>query len=169
MWYDENPTPQYDQSQICLNGHVVTDMLKFAPARSEDYCSRCGARTIDSCPNCAAAIRGHYHVPGVYSAYTAPRPAFCHGCGHPFPWTDVAIEAVQELAAAEGRFTAGEAQSLVASVQDIVAETPRTQVAMIRYRQLMSKASQETASAVRDILVDIVAETVKRTLFGAQP
>lgn len=75
-------------ARICSNGHLITISLERFPDAAS-YCSKCGAKGVDHCPNCNAAIPGqssylwHYEI-----------PLFCHNCGEPYPWahkiTDVA-------------------------------------------------------------------------------
>jgi len=64
----------YDVAQICLNGHVITE-LALKPDYRQDFCSRCGARTITECEACHKGIRGFLHGSGYLG--TIDRPAFC--------------------------------------------------------------------------------------------
>lgn len=98
-WGGHGQTEGYwDTAQICVNGHVVTDTLEFSPERAEKRCHECGGETISQCPSCSVAIRGYHHVPGIIIAGGYERPAFCHECGKPFPWTAAGLEAARELA-----------------------------------------------------------------------
>ncbi len=79
----------YDVMQVCMNGHVITDRLKMSPEFGQEYCDKCGEKTISSCPNCGEDIQGEYHVEGVVAIDTTakvPRRN-CKYCGKPFPWT----------------------------------------------------------------------------------
>ena len=39
----------YNQSQICLNGHIITRNINRNPELGEKYCRICGAETICEC------------------------------------------------------------------------------------------------------------------------
>ena len=89
----------YDLGQVCENGHAVNGRSRSSPIRNEKHCRRCGARTITACPSCKMEVRGMYEAPGVLdlgARYTAP--AFCHECGHPYPWTAAGLRAAESLA-----------------------------------------------------------------------
>jgi hypothetical protein len=78
----------YDVQQVCLNGHQVTDNYNGSPEVRENFCSKCGEKTINQCPDCQHPIRGYYHVDGVVKiGFTTPVPTHCDNCGKPFPWT----------------------------------------------------------------------------------
>ncbi len=40
------PMGYYDTSQVCLNGHVVTDTLSRSPELGQKFCRDCGQPTI---------------------------------------------------------------------------------------------------------------------------
>ena len=76
----------YDVMQVCLNGHQITARYNEYPQHRQDFCKKCGSRTISACPKCNEPIRGHYNVRGVASFLEDPVPDFCHKCGKPYPW-----------------------------------------------------------------------------------
>ena len=51
---------------ICENGDLKTDFKRVRPG---DTCSVCGAKMIDSCPECGELIKKWYYYGSV------PRPA----------------------------------------------------------------------------------------------
>jgi hypothetical protein len=61
--------------------------------------------------------------------------------------------------------TAVEQKQLTEAFDDLVRDTPRTPVAVSRTRKLLSKAGKTIADGVRDILVDIASEAVKKQLW----
>ncbi len=85
---DETP-PWRDQMQVCMSGHVITDQLKRSSQFGKRCCGKCGAKTINMCPECGYEIPGNYHVPGVLSADLTPKqpPANCENYGSEFPWS----------------------------------------------------------------------------------
>jgi hypothetical protein len=162
--YPRTPEPEgYDTAQICENGHVITGSAESFPHHREDHCSKCGAKTVMTCGDCHEKIRGHLH--GVLSVQEIPAPKFCHKCGKPYPWTEKSMNAAKELIAEEGRLSAEEKEVLSKSVDDLVRDTPSTQVAVTRFKKFLPKAGREVAEGVRSVLVGIVSEAAKKALW----
>lgn len=76
----------YDVQQVCINGHQITDSYNNSLEFRQDFCARCGAKTIHACPKCGAKIKGHYLVSGVISLRKTAVPSHCANCGVAFPW-----------------------------------------------------------------------------------
>lgn len=72
------------------------------------------------------------------------------------------MEALAEL---DDALSEEDADDLVVSAKEIICETPKTKVAALKFKKILSRAGGETASAVRDLFVDIVAETAKRAIW----
>ncbi len=51
------------------------------------------------------------------------------------------------------------------SLDDLIRDTPQTIVAVQRVKILLSKGAKPTLEAFRSILVNIVTESVKKSLF----
>ena len=82
MFEDRGYDGEYDQAEICTNGHVTNTKVKEYPDTNRKHCPDCGAATIQNCPACKAEIVGdRYNQSGGYEA-----PRFCTGCGVPYPW-----------------------------------------------------------------------------------
>lgn len=156
----------YDVAQICLNGHVVNSMVVFLPQSNQKHCSECGAETIITCLDCKAPIRGYYHVPGVIGFFGYSKPSYCHNCGKPYPWTTSGLEAAWELADELENLSDEEKQQLKDSFPDLMRDTPKTVVAETRFKKIMKKAGTEAYDAMKFILIDIVSEAVKKSVFG---
>ena len=156
----------YDTAQICLNGHVVSTFASSQPQSNQKFCAQCGAETILACTGCGTTIRGYYHVPGVIGFFDYSKPAYCYGCGKPFPWTAASLEAASELVDDLETLSHEEKQQLKGSFPDLVRDTPRTAVAEGRFKRLTKKAGTETVGAMRSILIDVVSEAVKKSIFG---
>lgn len=154
----------YYTMMACKNGHVITAMLEKS-SRASKYCDECGAETITTCQECHAPIRGDLIDSWVISMSSTPAPKFCPHCGKPYPWTQASIEALKELAELDDSLTEQDAVDLVNMANDIVTETPKTKVAAMKFKKILSRAGKETASAARDLFVDIAAETAKRTIW----
>lgn len=158
----------YDTAQVCVNGHVITTSATTSRALLQPRCSRCGSETITTCPSCGASIHGHYHIPGVFAVgFKEPTPAYCHQCGSAYPWTTSALEAARELADEIDGLTLEEREQLKQTLDDIVRETPRTQVATLRFKRLVAKAGSGTAEMFKQVLVDVVSESVRKVIWGS--
>ena len=151
---------QYDTAQICLNGHVINAQSRLQPSLNQPYCDKCGERTITVCPQCQIPIRGQLYN----RAYK--RVAYCHFCGKPFPWTSAGLAAAEKLADMLESLNAGEREELKSSLPDLMAKTPSTPFAEVQFKRLMKKAGGGAVEAMKRILIDVVSESVRKTLFG---
>ena len=155
----------YDVAQICLNGHIINSSTLRFPQHDQKYCDKCGAETIINCPSCKADIRGYYYMDDVISSGgEIGTPAFCHNCGKSYPWTDMKIKAARELAQ-ELDLSSEDKEMLTKSIDDIVSDSPRTALGATRFKKIMMKVGKEGASALKNILVDIVSEAAKKTIW----
>jgi len=165
---------QYDTAQICRNGHIVNAATQLNPQDSEDFCSKCGAATITQCTDCGAAIQGARIAVMISGRPAASgglrlRPAFCTNCGKPFPWTRASLDAARALTAELNGLTESERADLAKTLPDLVADTAQTVVAASRFKRLMTKAGKEASSAFERVLVEVIAETAKRQIWGSGP
>jgi hypothetical protein len=155
----------YHTAQICLNGHVITQSADRSPELTEKHCSKCGAETITLCQNCSARIRGFYDIPNVVSLvqrYILPR--FCYECGNPYPWTQKKLKAAKELTVELDELSDKEKEVFKKSLDALVRDTPETEVSAIRIKKLLVKTGETGAVLFRNILVDILSETAKKSL-----
>src|SRR5947209_1176897 len=143
----------YDVAQVCPNGHVATSHAITMPQFKTAFCEECGEATITECPSCQRLIRGTY-LEGVVMLGYKP-PAFCRHCGKPFPWTSGRVAAARELASEAEHLTFQERKELADTIDDLVRDVPRTQVSAGRFKRLATKAGQETAGALRAVLIDV--------------
>jgi hypothetical protein len=157
----------YETAQICENGHVVNSSTRSRPANNKAYCPKCGARTITKCPTCSTRILGtnHYqksgHAPIPYTI-TKP-PSYCHSCGAAYPWTEFALQVVQE--AAENYLSPEDADIVKRNLPDIASDTPRTALAAQKVRQAIDKGGQPMREAVKVPLLLLVASSA-RAIFA---
>ncbi|MDQ6809187.1 MAG: DUF2321 domain-containing protein [Verrucomicrobiota bacterium] len=157
----------YDTAQVCLNGHLITCNYHLHPVHRQQCCQTCGESTTIRCTNCAAEIRGSYEVPGVaWMGAPSPPPNFCHNCGESYPWTKRRLEAAKELAEEFDNLDETEINKLKGALDDLVRETPKSEAAGLRFKKLMAKAGKESFGAMKKVLVDVVSETVKKSIFG---
>jgi hypothetical protein len=83
------PTAGWSQDvmQVCMNGHIITDMLMTCPEQGSSHCDRCGAPTLDHCLTCGQRLPGAVQVTGMVSLGGRRLPQHCAACGASFPWT----------------------------------------------------------------------------------
>jgi hypothetical protein len=160
---------QYDVAQICLNGHVITDSARRSPQFTQKFCDKCGDSTIMECQNCKTPIRGDYHVDGILDLTgSAPvAPSFCHECGKAYPWTERKLEAAWELADELDELSNEEKEKLKQNLNELIRDTPKTEVAATRVKKILTKIGKESFSAMKSILLELATEAVKKTLFGS--
>ncbi|ROQ90887.1 DUF2321 domain-containing protein [Desulfosoma caldarium] len=156
----------YDMAQICRNGHVITSMAQSSPQSKQKFFSKCGEETVTACDSRGAPIRGYYHVPGVIAPLDYQKPAYCYNCGSPYSWTVKGIEAASELADELEGLTDDEKAQLKNSLPDLVNNSARRTVAEIKFKKIMKKAGSQAIAAMKEILFNVVNETVKKSLFG---
>jgi hypothetical protein len=159
----------YDVAQICLNGHLITDRFNDHPEHRKMYCEKCGEPTINQCPKCNKEIRGEHIEEGwikvEQGVFKTHFPYYCDSCGSPYPWTTLKLEAIKELAK-EIKLPKNEKELLITSLPDLITDSPKTTIAVVRWRKGLAVAGDTVLSAIRDILVDIISESVKKSLFG---
>jgi hypothetical protein len=152
-------------AQICLNGHVINSASKSSPECCQEFCAKCGTKTIKACPACGTDIRGYYHVQGVVGYFEYQVPRFCHACGKAYPWTETSLEAAKRYALELQSLNQEERTQLAAALDDLVRDSPKTPVAASRFKRLASKAGKETAEAFKAILVEVVSEAAKKSIW----
>lgn len=154
----------YSIAQVCLNGHTINAALNSTQESDQRFCDKCGARTTTACQDCGAGIRGRY----VRSRFVGPYvpPNYCHGCGKPYPWTDATLGAARELADELDHLTPQEREILKGSLDDLVADTPRTALAATRFKKLVAKAGPVVAEGLRELLIGVVTESAKKMIWG---
>jgi hypothetical protein len=156
----------WDVAQICLNGHMISQQVVAERDHSQAFCSRCGKATVMACRHCRAPIRGVYHVPGTYVLDDVALPSYCLGCGRPYPWTETQVLAAKELANELEHLKPQEREALKRTIDDLLTETPRTQLAVTRFKRLMVKAGPDAGIALREMLVNVLSEAVRRAIWG---
>ena len=93
----------YKTARICVNGHVLgfdtDETFDGHPGldrhtEGDRFCHRCGSKAINKCPQCEQRIKGEQNVTSMAGDTIGPYtlPAFCGGCGNPYPWTQQRIQ-----------------------------------------------------------------------------
>ncbi len=87
-----NTETERDVMQVCLRGHVITDMLASQPDHGLQHCDRCGAATISQCPTCGDDLPGAGAASGLSTIGQRPAPQHCPTCGAAFPWSETPVQ-----------------------------------------------------------------------------
>jgi hypothetical protein len=154
---------QYEAAQICLSGHLVNDQADSATERNKVYCEVCGERTITACVACSAKLRGYYlRHSGLRSHGLDRCPAFCYQCGMPHPWTATTLEAAKAMASELEGLTIEERQTLAQSLEDLVRDNPRTQLAATRTKKALTKVAAPAAKALWETIRPIITDAVRK-------
>lgn len=155
----------YTTARICLNGHLISTSSNTTGPKV--FCTKCGSSTTTQCENCGAPIHGTYQVPGVISiGEKYAIPAYCYNCGSPYPWTKTALETAEAIIHEDELLNEEQMQQFYSCLPDLLVDTPKTKLALIRYKKFVDKATSATGEAIYDILKDVAAETIKKQLFG---
>lgn len=153
----------YHGATICLNGHV---MSKY-DTNSQNHCSTCGEKTYSYCTQCNSPIRGLINPEGVAIIGKRPytRPDFCYNCGAPYPWTQKILDNAVELLSLDDELDIASKELIKNSIPDLLVDTPTTPVAIAKYQKHIAKAGEIVRNSMYNLLIDVVSETVKNTLF----
>ena len=147
---------------VCANGHVVTGTIRYSdPDELGAYCADCGASTLICCPRCQAPIPGS---DPMWLGAWAP-PAFCVGCGAAYPWTEAILSAAHESIALLDGLSDQEREELRGSLDALIVNTPRTQVAALRAKRLIAKARGPAVSTLVDGIRSFAVAAAMKILF----
>lgn len=157
----------YDVAQICLNGHIITNMAKKHTEHTQKFCDKCGAKTITECSQCKTPIRGYFHsevvVIGISDEELKP-PKYCHNCGKPYPWTENKLKKVKELIDSQKKLKKEEKERLKEAIQNCVEEIDMDLNSSI-IKNTLPKIEKTAVEMVKNILADILSEAVKKQIF----
>lgn len=157
------PYPYYG-ALICLEGHIISITASdFSKSTDVKFCERCGKKTITNCPNCNADIRGFDYDKHIKSEdYKLPH--FCPDCSKPYPWTKSKVSAAKKFAEEVENLTKEERKLLKKSIDDIIQDSQDTSVAVVRLKKILIKMGKESGTILKDIIVDIASETIKKQI-----
>ncbi|MGY0302440.1 DUF2321 domain-containing protein [Xylella fastidiosa] len=60
--------------------------------------------------------------------------------------------------------TPDEVQQFRTDLTELTKDSPKTQVASLRFKKVMAKVRTSVASSVRDIVVDVLSEAAKKAI-----
>lgn len=155
---------KYFVAAICTSGHCISSAV--SSTSKDNYCPICGAPVITKCPECKTSIRGSYdNIYGIAAKYTTP--SYCYHCGAPFPWTRAALDSTAEIIRMDEAMDEATQQQLIDALPDIVSETPKTPLAVVRFKRVLTAAGKFTADGIRQFAIDFGCELARKLLFGS--
>jgi hypothetical protein len=152
----------YDTALVCLNGHTINDSFHDYPQFNSKFCKKCGAAGITNCPKCNAFLRGHLR--GVLSVHEEPPAPYCYNCGLPYPWTEEALKAANDLIDLS-HLADSEKADYKQAILDTTKDTPRARVAVEKLKRYSAKVGKPIADGVKEIITNIAAEAIKKILL----
>jgi hypothetical protein len=147
-----NPDGEHCDAQICLKGHVLH--CNGTPFSSGGYCTKCGARCIDECPECQEPIHGM----NAYKGALYSLPQFCHKCGHPYPWMEERLRTVRELLNQDKKLSAEDRNSLLEDLQYVMSD-PKAELVPAKEKLIEFKL-ENASKFVRELILDLAAKVI---------
>ena len=154
----------YHIEQICLNGHLITNLADKYPELCQSHCSCCGASTITHCPTCNFPLHGNYDRGMSRTIASTSVDAYFYNCGAPYPWTEIAIQSTSQVIMQEKELADIDKNSMIESLPDIITETPKTSLAALRLKKGLSSVGKFTADAIRQFIIDFGCELAIKLL-----
>lgn len=153
----------YYNATICLNGHVLS---AYKP-NFQKRCSKCGTETYSNCTNCQAPIHGEADIEGsfVFGKNSYDLPYYCYECGTPYPWTQKILNNAVELLSLDDDLDDASKELIKNAIPELLVDTPTTPLAVAKYRKGIKYAGQILKDSMHQLLVDVISETAKRSLF----
>lgn len=157
-----------ERALICLNGHVINKRSETESHHNQKRCIKCGEETISQCPECNAMIKGYYIPKDAFfeSPHSFQIGMFCDECGKPYPWTVEKIQATKDLIDELDELKQEERDKLKNSIYDLLADTPRSEVAVTVFKKNIPKINKALAKTLLDMVVSIATDTIKKSLLG---
>lgn len=151
----------YDVQQVCENGHQINAYCKERSQHSQNYCDKCGAKTITKCTHCDTEIRGHYNVPDIISASRTAVPSHCYNCGQPYPWTENKIITAIQMFAEFGNLDDEEKKTIEQDINNIAKDIPQAELSAMRIKRLWEKYGKVAYNVVMEFASKTTAEILK--------
>jgi hypothetical protein len=102
---------------------------------------------------------------GAYAGDDTTPPSFCYECGEPYPWVEERVDAARELAEMLDKLSPADKDQIKLGLDDLVRDSPRTQVAAMKFKQLVAKAGQGAIESMREILASVAVEAAKKIIW----
>ena len=121
------------------------------------FCTECGAANISACQHCQTPMEHQY---------VGDRHSYCAKCGKPFPWTETAIATAKEYTDEIEELSSEDKTVLKATFDDLIVYTPRTELAVTRFKRILKKVGSSAGDVLTKIFVDVSSEAIVKMLRG---
>lgn len=117
------------------------------------------------CTNCNNYVKGICESEDTFDFYYNP-PAYCEKCGNPYPWTAKIIENAVEIISLDEHLPDEIKQIIKDAIPDLIVDSVMAPVATVKYRKFTQSAADYTQDGLKNLLIDVVSETVKNSSWG---
>ena len=117
-----------------------------------------------ACERCEKPIHGQYHNANTAYQRMDKPPTYCHACGAPYAWTAEGIDSARALAAELEELTDDERIMITSTIDDLVVDSPRTPLAVLRFKRIIAKAKGPARRLFVDVIAKIAVESAKAGL-----
>lgn len=155
----------YDTAQICLNGHVISIIAGSSPEIQDEFCSKCGEKTIMECSQCKTFIHGQYYPVSLWSN-RYDLPAYCHKCGAMYPWTSRTIESAREYIKSSDSMSDDDKQVACDLLIELIKDTPDIELASEKFKTAISELSKTKSDKLKSILEKMLTYNVQRKIWS---
>lgn len=155
---------EYYNAFICKGGHCIVANYDSNRNHIDEFCTICGAEIINTCPHCSAPIRGNIIRPSIVYAGDFHPSAYCYKCGNPYPWTASALQAAAEIIQDDDEMPGDQKDKLISSLPDIINETPKTPLAVSRFKKAFNTACRVTSDFLKQFMVEFGSEMALKLL-----
>lgn len=153
---------KYYDATICENGHVISSYR----SNESKFCPQCGTKTFSVCQKCNSTIQGSCYNDEfvIYEEYQ--KPYYCSNCGHPFPWTQKILDNAVELLSFDNEIDEFSKELIKTAIPGLIVYSQvETPLFIARYKKGICCAGQMIKDSMRQLLIDVVCEVAKKSLF----
>lgn len=157
---------KYMNAEICQNGHLISKNLNNE--NHEEYCSKCGEKTIRTCPNCGTPIKGLLCLSTEYQIYSNKEyriPSYCYNCGKPFPWIENNLKKLNAILLLDNILSDDEKGILRQYLPDIPMNDDNTLTSAALVKAISDRAAPATKQFIIEFIKSVSIAAVSK-LFG---
>tara|TARA_B100001996_G_C18587125_1_gene564614 strand:+ start:265 stop:786 length:522 start_codon:yes stop_codon:yes gene_type:complete len=168
----------YRFTQVCINGHIVTDRAANNDKLIQQYCETCGNEVTTSCQHCKTKIRGREeffrHTVSIGSSHQGvkelslcyEKPSYCHSCGKAFPWVESAIKQIMDIAKNQEELSEEDCKQLHDVLTELSKNSSTSEIAAFKFNTIIGKVGSTVKNIVTETVVKIITDVATRNLIG---
>lgn len=160
-----NKMSRYDVQQVCENGHRITGCYNIEPEDRQEFCKKCGAKTIIAFPDCGKEIQGDRieeqwmgEWGGVESVCV---PSYCSNCGKPYSWTQKKITTAIQILAEFGELDEEEKNTIEQDIENVAKDVPETELSARRIKRIWDKGKKVGYEVIMELASRTAAKILK--------